>query len=353
MQKVWAKINLHSIQTNAKAFHKITNRPLYAVVKANAYGHGAEMVAAALSGVAHGFAVALIDEALAIRTASCGKEILVFTPPTTEEEVYTLAVNGFVATIPDLWTAKLVQAVCAKRQLPLCAHLKVNTGMNRYGCNHSQLGKICKALYGDNFVQVQGVYSHLYTCAYEVVNAQRESFLRAERIVKNYYPQAKAHLSATYGCLLGKQFTFDAVRVGIGLYGYLPIGMGEQEKRLAESLRLQKAMTVYASVTARRNASYGGVGYGMPCLTEKQALSVLRVGYADGFLRRNPNGLLGAQDISKALCMDAAVVNGQYRRGRKVAVLSDAEEIAAATDTISYEVLCAATRRAEFVYAYE
>ena len=93
--------------------------------------------------------------------------------------------------------------------------------------------------------------------------------------------------------------------------------------------------------------------WGQPCLTEKQALSVLRVGYADGLLRRNPNGLLGAQDISKALCMDAAVVNGIYRRGRKVAVLSDAEEIAAATDTISYEVLCAATRRAEFVYAYE
>lgn len=353
MQKVWAKINLHSIQNNAKAFYKITNRPLYAVVKANAYGHGAETVAVALSGVVHGFAVALIDEALAIRMQSCGKEILVFTPPMTEEEVYTLAVNGFVATVPDLWTAKLVRTVCAKRRLPLCVHLKVNTGMNRYGCNHSQLGKICKVLYGDKFVQVQGVYSHLYTCANEVANAQRESFLRAERIVKNYYPQATAHLSATYGCLLGEEFAFDAVRVGIGLYGYLPNGIGEREKRVAETLCLQKAMTVYASVTARRNASYGGVGYGMPCITEKKTLSVLRVGYADGFLRRNPNGLLGAQDISKALCMDAAVVNGQYRRGRKVAVLSDAEEIAAATDTISYEVLCAATRRAEFVYAYE
>ena len=353
MQKVWAKINLHSIQTNAKAFNKLTNRPLYAVVKANAYGHGAEAVAAALSGVVHGFAVALIDEALAIRTASCGKEILVFTPPTTEEEIYTLAVNGFVVTIPDLWTAKLVQAVCSKRKLPLCAHLKVNTGMNRYGCNLSLLGKICKVLHGDEFVQVQGVYSHLYTCANEVSNAQRESFLRAERIVKNYYPQAKAHLSATYGCLLGEPFLFDAVRVGIGLYGYLPNGIGEQEKQLAETLRLQKAMTVYVTAVAQRSASYGGVGYGMPCITEKKKLSVLRVGYADGFLRRKPNGLLGAQDISNALCMDAAVVNGIYRRGRKVEILSNAEEIAAATDTISYEVLCAATRRAEFVYAYE
>ena len=352
MQKVWANINLHNIQNNANAFKKLTNRPIYAVVKANAYGHGAEAVTAALSSTVHGFAVALIEEALAIRVAACEKEILVFTPPTTEEEVFTLAVNGFVATIPDLWTAKLIKTVCAKRRLPLRAHLKTNTGMNRYGCKPLALGKVCKCLQGDEFVQVEGVYSHLYTCANEVLKEQRELFLCAERIVKNYYPQATAHLSATRGCLLGKSFAFDAVRVGIGLYGYLPNELGEKEKRLAESLGLQKAMKVYAAVAAQRRAT-GGAGYGLPCITEKENLSVLRVGYADGFLRAKPNGLLRPQDKSNALCMDAAVLNGKYRRGRKVVILSNAEEIAAATDTIPYEVLCAATRRAEFVYEYE
>ena len=197
MQKVRAIIHLNAIQSNALAFKNLTKTRLYAVVKANAYGHGAEEVTACLSSVADGFAVALIDEALAIRTAACGKDILVFTPPINEEEVYALAVNGFMATIPDLWTAKLALSVCQKYGLRLTAHLKVNTGMNRYGMNLSMLGKVCKLLKNQAFVQVEGVYSHLYDSARATAETQLELFLRAERIVKKNYPNATAHLSAT------------------------------------------------------------------------------------------------------------------------------------------------------------
>ena len=353
MQKVRAVINVNSIQNNAKTFKRQTKKPLYAVVKSNAYGHGAEVVTASLAHIVDGFAVALISEGLAIRTAACGKEILVFTPPITDEELYALAINGFTATIPDLWTAKRAQAVCAKWQLPLRVHLKVNTGMNRYGMNNSMLGKVCKLLHGDKFVRVEGVYSHLYTCAKEVANGQRDLFFRAERIVKKHYPQAKAHLSATYGCLLGEDFSFDAARVGIGLYGYLPAGLGDREKAIADGLGLQKAMAVYAVAVAVRRASYGGAGYGNPCITKREYLSVVRAGYADGFLRQKPNGLLGEKARSQALCMDAYITSERLARGKEVLLLSDAEKIAAATNTICYEVLCAATRRAEFEYVYE
>ena len=105
MQKVKAKIHLNNIRSNAIYFSALTKKPLCAVVKANAYGHGAEEVVAALCGVADCFAVVLIEEGLAIRTAACGKDILVFTPPTDEEECYQIAVNGFIASIPDLFTA--------------------------------------------------------------------------------------------------------------------------------------------------------------------------------------------------------------------------------------------------------
>ena len=353
MQKVTATISLTAIQNNAKTFKALTKVPLMAVVKANAYGHGAEEVSACLSNIADGFAVALIEEALAIRTSACGKEILVFTPPISEEEVYNLAINGFVATVSDLWTARLVVCICQKHRLSLGVHLKVNTGMNRYGMNNSMLGKVCKFLQSYSFIAVKGVYSHLYTCTQTESEKQRTLFVRAERIVKRYHPNAKAHLSATYGSLLGKRFAFDGVRIGLGLYGYMPTELAVTEKAVACNLHLQRAMTVCAVVATTRKASYGGAGYGAPCIEEKQNLSVLRVGYADGFLRDKRGGLLSAKDKSNALCMDACIVNGRKKRGKKIIVLSNAEAQAKSAHTISYEVLCAATKRADFIYEYE
>ena len=86
MQKVIAKINLKAIVTNAKYFKESTGTKLCAVVKANAYGHGAVNVVNALSGLADFFAVSLIEEGIEISTAVCGKDILVLTPPITTEE---------------------------------------------------------------------------------------------------------------------------------------------------------------------------------------------------------------------------------------------------------------------------
>ena len=352
MHKVKAIVNVKAIQSNAQSFKNAAKTRLYAVVKANAYGHGAEEVTACLTSVADGFAVALIEEAVAIRTAACGKEILVFTPPLNEEEVYALAVNGFIATIPDLWTAKLAVRVCQKHGLRLAVHLKVNTGMNRYGMHLSMLGKVCKLLKSQAFVQVAGVYSHLYDNARKTAEAQRELFIRAEKIVKKTYPEAIAHLSATYGSLLGKDFAFDGVRIGLGLYGYLPTGLTGKEKASADGLQLQKALSIHATVTAVRKASYGGAGYGAPCIENKQDLYVLRFGYADGFLR-DKRGIFPATDKSQTLCMDVCIRNGKGQRGQQITLLSNAEEQALAANTISYEVLCAVTKRAEFVYVYE
>ena len=108
MRKTIAKIYLNNIRENARAFKTVTGKPLCAVVKANAYGHGAEEVVSALSQTVDGFAVAIVEEAIAIRAAACGKPILVFTPPTEEEEGYLLASNGWIATVDSLKTARLL-----------------------------------------------------------------------------------------------------------------------------------------------------------------------------------------------------------------------------------------------------
>ncbi len=311
------------------------------MVKANAYGHGAEEVVCALSGIADCFAVALIEEGLALRVAACGKDILVFTPPTDLEEAYALLVGGLVASIPDLPTAKLFASACQRFGIVGRAHLKVNTGMNRYGMRGEELQRACALLKASPLVRVEGIYSHLYTCESQIAEAQRVLFLREKKIAKGYFPSLRAHLSATYGALLGEEFSLDMVRVGLGLYGYTPLPC---------DLPLKKAMSTWAKVTSTGRYEFGGVGYGEKGAEKGAPLTLLRVGYADGLLRQKDNGAEGFLQNVNNLCMDGCIRICKGERGNLEPVLLDADKTAKAVGTISYEVLCAATRRAEFIY---
>lgn len=352
MQKVIAKINLKAIERNAVAFKSLSETKLCAVVKADAYGHGAEAVACALSAVADMFAVALLDEAKSIRVAACGKPILVLTPPADETQATELISGGFIASVPDLKTARLVAETAKRFGKVFKVHLKANTGMNRYGMNASMLGKVCLFLKSQPDVEVEGLYSHLYTHSREESEKQRLLFLKMKRVCERYYPSVQCHLSATYGALLGREFSFDMVRVGLGLYGYLPEGI---EPSLRDKIFLQPAMKVYAQAVQSRKYSFGGAGYGIPDEGTKKELSFLtvwRVGYADGFFRKRDNGMNGGEKNISALCMDVCIRKGKRVRGGFTPIMTDAAETAKRAGTVCYEILCAITRRAEFIYEY-
>ncbi len=339
------------MERNASAFKRLTKTKLCAVVKADAYGHGAEEVTNALSGVADMFAVALADEGIAVRTAAGGKEILVLTPPVDEAQALALLRNGFTASVPNLWTARLLLETCRKYGGTLRAHLQVNTGMNRYGMNAPALGKVCKFL-KNTPVRVEGLYSHLYAHSLAESEKQRALFVRCKAVCERYYPKVLCHLSSTYGALLGDAFAFDMVRVGLGLYGYLPEGM---DKELYGKIRLQKAMKVYAQAVETHKYRFGGAGYGvLPEETRAgfSRLTTWRVGYADGFGRQKDNGMHGGEKNANNLCMDVCVRRGRSERGGYTPVLTDAAKAAEETGTIAYEILCSATKRAEFVYEY-
>ncbi len=354
MRKIIAKIYLKNIKDNARAFSRLTQTPVCAVVKADAYGHGAEEVVNAIESVVQSFAVSLLEEAKEIRVAACGKDILILTPPLGKEEIEEAALNGFIVTVGDIPAVRAVSWVAESLRLPVRVHLKVNTGMNRYGMNAQTLGKVCKRLLQNPFVKVEGVYSHLYGQTRESAQEQRSVFLKMLAVCRRYYPDIKAHLSATYGALLGKDFYFDGVRIGIGLYGYLPDGARDISAETVKGLSLKKGMCVYARVMNSRKYGFGGAGYGTPKKTEfaDGRLSVLRVGYADGFLRTAENGTDGYESNANNLCMDACVREGKLLRGQELPVMTDAAATAAVAGTISYEVLCAATRRAEKVFIY-
>jgi alanine racemase len=301
-------------------------------------------VAFALSDIADCFAVALVDEGIQIRQSVCGKDILVFSPPITEEEAYALLVNGFLVSIPSLWTAKLLVKVCQKYNLTARAHLKVNTGMNRYGMNGSMLGRVCCFLQNHSCVKVEGLYSHLYATDREISERQRVLFCQLQRVCKRYFPLVSSHLSATYGATLGRDFSFDMVRIGLGLYGYTPT---------KTDLPLQKGMAVKSQTLLNRKLSFGGVGYGDAVAEKGKRVALIRGGYADGFLRKKDNGAAGSKHNAANLCMDVCLRENNKKRGEWTYLLTDAEQTALQTGTIAYEVLCAATRRAETFYDYE
>ena len=360
MQKTIAEINVKAVAENASAFKKLTKTRLCAVVKADAYGHGAEKVALALADIADCFAVAIADEAVKIKSVACGKDILVLTPPIDDEDAERILENGFIASVADLVTAKKIirvwKRLCLSQKGGLIKspriHIKVNTGMNRYGASLQLLGKICKYLKSEG-VQAEGLFSHLYLHERTVAEKQRLAFVKAQTVCKRYFSSFISHLSATYGGILGEKFAFDMVRIGLGLYGYLPDDT-PNKTQMEESLALRKAMRVKARAVCSKSYMDGGLGYMEGSVADKQkaarhGISVVRFGYADGFIR---NALHGYKQIG-GLCMDAQLSCGRLKKGAFIEIMSDAYQAAQHAGTICYEILCNVTKRAEIVYLYE
>lgn len=322
MQRTLSVIDLTAIRSNALTIRNLIGKiEFYAVVKADAYGHGAEEVSRCIEDIADGFCVAIVDEGISLRVAGITKPILVLTPPLDGYDVARAKAYNLTLTVNGVDTAELVgDAEC---------HIKVNTGMNRHGCNLNDLISVLGKLPPES---VKGVYSHLY--APQNVSAseyQLKLFKRAERIVKSVRPNAVAHISASGGTLRGGKFLMDGVRCGILLYGYAPSGFRTDA--------FKPALKVFARRTQITPFIGGGVGYNVADRQYK-TLSSYRCGYADGFMRKTPLG-------EKTLCMDSFISVGG---GETVCVMDDADVYAKLCGTISYEVLTNVTRRSERIY---
>lgn len=283
----------------------MTNAKLCAVVKANAYGHGATAVAETLKGRASMFAVALIDEGISLRLAGIEEDILVLTPPTDLYDAERAKAYGLILSVHDRASA----ALCKGARV----HLMLNTGMNRYGASRVE------TLFGD--MQIEGMFSHFWSK--RSMEEQYGLFCRQAEIFKREYPNGILHLSATEGTIAERKYHFDVVRIGIGLYGYA-------------SIPLQRAMKVYARCMQNTFAQNGGKGYFQK--GTQTHLSTLRIGYGDGMMRGG------------AYCMDAYVCDGTFPVGEYVCVMDDAEKVAWNNSTIPYEVLTSMGKRGRYVY---
>ncbi|MDE6001768.1 MAG: alanine racemase, partial [Clostridia bacterium] len=185
MQKTLSVISLPSIRRNAEKIKSLIHGcKFFAVVKADGYGHGAEEVSRYIEDIADGFCVAIVEEGIALRVAGISKQILVLTPPQDGYDVARAKAYNLTLTVNSVHTARLIKgAPC---------HIKVNTGMNRHGCNIDGLPQILSCLPKDS---VEGVYSHLFAPENDLASeSQFAHFSKAVKTVKQVNPCACAHI---------------------------------------------------------------------------------------------------------------------------------------------------------------
>ena len=323
MQQNRAVIDLGAIRSNARFLRAAAGTRLCAVVKADAYGHGAARVALAVQPLVDLFAVALVEEGAALRHAGITRDILVLCPPLCEEEVRRGMYHRLLFTVGDARDAALLARVSRRAR----CHIKVDTGMNRFGFGRAEWDSFLRSPLAAR-IRPEGIYSHLYRPEHTpTTQAQLALFAEfCEGAHRTYGPLCR-HIAATGGVLAGVRL--DMARVGIGLYGYAPSGF------VCPALR--PALRVYSAVAASHGYRGGGAGYGA-YLPASDRISVLRTGYADGFFRTGRG--------RNALCMDAAVCERDLPKYAEVCVFSDAESYAAAHGTISYEALVRVCARA-------
>lgn len=331
MHALLAKISLSAIRENAVSLKARSGAGLIAVVKDDAYGHGAPETAHALAPIADAFAVATAEEGAALLCAGIGN-VLVLTPPLDDFDALRMVAYGMTVGVTSFPALRLLVQAGEKLGKSPRVHLALNTGMNRYGFSPSRV-RTAVRLCAEGGLRVEGVYTHFFGTEKETCIGQEALFCRGAEEVLARFPQAKRHVAASAGVLTGMH-AYDSVRCGLSLYGYAPV---------ATDLRLRRAMKLYAFVSHACVPTGKGAGYALADRRYKN-MHTLRLGYGDGFFREGGVGAIGK------LCMDACVRNGWRKYGARVCVVDDFARYAACHGTTVYEALVRLTSRAERSY---
>jgi len=287
IRRTRVEVDLAAIVGNARTVRALAGTEIYAVVKADAYGHGAVAVAQALTRAkaAAGFAVSLVEEGVALREAGITAPILVMGPSQHggEDEMVMASLTPAIGSEEDL---AAIAAVGNLRQRGIEAHLKIDTGMGRLGVPVERAAELAIAA-RNNGIQIVGLMTH-FACAdtdapedpASMTRDQLRRFAEADAAVtKAGAPIRIRHAANSSGGLLFPEARFDLVRTGIALYG---------NGRWPDGAARQQAMRLVTEVTQLRSITTGtSVGYGATWRAERPSrLAVLPVGYADGLPRR-------------------------------------------------------------------
>jgi alanine racemase len=369
-----ARVDLAALRANFLAireFVSAADRPpaIVGVVKANAYGHGAERVALVLEGAgATMLACADIEEGIVLRRAGVRVPILVF-GALSVSHLDGVVDHALTPTISSPGAARAMQAAAARRQTTIGYHLKIDTGMNRLGFRHDNLRRTLPELLASPNLRLEAVFTHFASADVPespVFNSQRVHFETALKTLRELggSRQVMVHACNSAALLRDSRVWYDAVRPGLLLYGIVP-------PPLASTIPLRPVMSLTSRVTAVKGLRPGeGVGYGWKFRAESpRTIAVVPAGYADGLdtrLSGRGHVLIRGQrvPIVGAVSMDMITVDvtdvGEVQPGDEVVLLGrqgdeswqqiDAREVASAIGTIPWEIVCRLGTRIERHY---
>ena len=360
----WAEVDLGSIQHNvAVVAQRVAPADVWAVVKADGYGHGAVPVArAALAAGATGLCVAIVDEGVLLRRAGITAPVLVLSEQPPETAPFLVG-YGLTPTVTTTMGAAAIAGAAQQTGQQVGVHIKVDTGMHRVGVLPSEVLSLARYVEGHPLMSVQGLYTHFAVADQpsHAANARQMSlFVEAlDALESKGINPPVVHASNSAAALVNGDARFTMVRVGIATYGLLP-GEGVRE----QSRGLVPAMSLKARVSAVRWVPAGeAVSYGLRRPMERETLvATVPIGYADGVPRRlgetGAHVLIGGRrrPFAGTVTMDQVMVDcgsdSSVSVGDEVVLIGrqgdesvTADDWAVMTGTIGYEIVCGISAR--------
>ncbi|EQB24244.1 alanine racemase [Streptococcus equi] len=346
-----AKVDLEAIQANIDKIQRHIPKKVktYAVVKANAYGHGAVAVSKAVEDQVDGYCVSNLDEALELRQAGIDKEILIL-GVILASELQLAIKHQLTITVASLEWLELAKKESVDFS-QLHVHVKVDSGMGRIGVRSLAEANQLISILSDMGVQLDGIFTHFATADesdHAMFDKQLTFFKQlVEQLDKR---PALVHASNSATSLWHSETIFNAIRLGIVIYGLNPSG-----NSLSLPCPLKEALSLESRLVHVKQIQAGdSVGYGASYVAaESEYVGTLPIGYADGWTR-NMQGfkvLVEGEfcDIIGRVSMDQLTIRllQAYPIGTKVTLIGQqGKQVITATDvadyrgTINYEVLC-------------
>lgn len=363
--RAWIEININHLRKNIEAFERILPKhcKIMAAVKADAYGHGAVMIAKFLQYCnITNFCVASVQEGIELRQSGITGNILIlsYTPPELLEEIIFY---DLIQTIIDLDYAYMLK----EYKKDIRVHLGIDTGMHRIGVRAEHIEEIIK-LWNINNLHIEGIFSHL--CVADSLKPEniaytKEQIEKFNQVLQTLEQKGKnnffSHLQSSYGVLNYPDCQYDFARLGISLYGVL----SAKSDKTRLNITLNPVLSLKSRISCIKELKSGEkAGYGLEFETTKDCkIAVISIGYADGIPRNLPGQsyvlckgkkafiigricmdqmLIDVTDIADAKPHDEVVLIGTQQKERITA-----EMVADWSGTISNEILSRLGKRLE------
>lgn len=362
--RAYAQVDLGAIRHNIKEARRNINKEtkIMAIVKANAYGHGAIEVADTLKDLVDAYGVAMIEEAIELRNAGVDKMILIlgYSAPTVFKEIVSYDISQ---TVFEYELAKMLSDEAVAQGKKAKIHIKLDTGMGRIGFKptkeNAEVVKLISELPG---IEIEGIFTHFARADEETIEPAKEPFEKYQTFI-TYLDELGVsipihHVSNSASIIGFKEANLNMVRSGITTYGLYP---SHEVKK--DVLKLQPAMQLKSHISYLKEVDPGTpIGYGGTFVTERTSvIATIPIGYADGMKRDLSNkasvlihGTLAP--IVGRICMDQFMVDvtdlNEVKEGDIVTIFGEDEgaflsmdEVSEQAHSFSYEFACSISGR--------